>query len=122
MDASFFENEGKTGFGVCLRNDRGDFMLAKTAWIPFLPSVKEGKDTGLLKALQWISLLGLSKVVFELDSKTVVDNVNGLCDDIAEFGALIHSFCDLLSNITGCSLSFTRPHANGMSILLLVLL
>lgn len=71
VDAAFFKEENKTGFGLYLRDDNGSFLLAKSVWIPQLLSVSEGEVTGLYHALKWMEDLNLNHVIFEMDNKQV---------------------------------------------------
>lgn len=112
IDASFISREHKTGFRFCIRDERGVFIIAKPSWLPYLYSLSDGEATGMMLALQWVMQLGLSNVIFELDSKIVVDNINGSCVEEVEFGSLIKLCRELLHSNTNCSVSFTRRHAN----------
>lgn len=55
------------GVWICLRDDDGRFMLAKTHWRDTILLVKEGEAYALLIAIQWIRELGLHSVIFETD-------------------------------------------------------
>lgn len=39
-DAAFFMDSGKTSFGMCIRDTRGGFLLAKIDWVPSCLSVR----------------------------------------------------------------------------------
>lgn len=85
-DAAFFGNSTVASFGMCLRNDQGAFLGAKTERMCPLVQVHEGEALGVLKALRWAVELGLLNVVFELDSELVVDSIQSLRKDHSEFG------------------------------------
>lgn len=51
--------------------------------------VYEGKALALLYALRWVQQLDVPRVVFESDSKVVVNSLKGSRDDFFEFGLLI---------------------------------
>lgn len=57
IDASFQELTSM-GIGMCIRDERGAFVKART--ITFSPKlqVHEGEALGLLEALQWVKDLG----------------------------------------------------------------
>ncbi|MCH93703.1 cytochrome P450, partial [Trifolium medium] len=76
VDASFSSSRNKVGIGVCIRDDQGRFVLAKTEWYSPLLDVDVGESMGLLSAVTWVKELHLNSVVFELDSKHVVDSFN----------------------------------------------
>lgn len=60
-------------------------MAARMSRIEGVPLVKECEAFSLLKALLWASNLSFQNVVFESDSKIVVDVVLFPSDDHTEF-------------------------------------
>jgi ribonuclease HI len=75
VDAAFHQNLNKTSIGWCLR-DHGDcFIMAKTTWIDGSCSIVEGESIALLEALKVLSQRGYSRVIFETNSKSVVDAI-----------------------------------------------
>ena len=88
IDASFTGD--KVGIGVCLRDDSGAFVSAKTEWFSPKCDVHVGEALGLLSALKWVHELNLGPVDFESDSKIVVDNFfNPLVSMLQSFGILL---------------------------------
>lgn len=75
-------------------------------------SVDIGKALRLCHALQWVVDLGMDNVDFSLDSKLVVDVVNGNNSSNTDFGSIIKYCHRLLSNHFTNS-KFTRMQANG---------
>jgi len=61
---------------MCLRDDEGRFLLARTLLSQSICSTKIGKAVGLLHAINWEHDLQLNNVDFELDTKIVVDYFN----------------------------------------------
>ena len=41
IDAAFSSSTNIVGLGLCIRDDQGSFVLAKTEWIPSILSVDE---------------------------------------------------------------------------------
>lgn len=76
MDAAFFKNQNKTGIGLCIRDEYGHFIQARTSWMSPVMMVHEGETMGLLDALKWSLQLGLDRVIFELDANIVVDSIH----------------------------------------------
>ncbi|PNY01988.1 cytochrome p450, partial [Trifolium pratense] len=62
------------GFGICIRDETGAFIRAKTEWVEPKCEVHVGETLGFLCALMWVHELNLGPVDFELDSKLVVDS------------------------------------------------
>jgi ribonuclease HI len=80
-DVSFQSNSNINGIGICIRDEYGAFILAKTEWFTLKGEVHIGKALGLLSALNWVHKLQLGPVEFELDSKRVVDSFHSLVQD-----------------------------------------
>lgn len=55
VDASFSQAWNRTGIGMCVRDDDGAFVLAKTMNFSPLCPVSVGKALGLFYALEWLS-------------------------------------------------------------------
>lgn len=81
--------------GLCLRDAGGAYILARSSWKSHLLSVREGEAEGLLAAIHWMQELGYYNVIFELDSKVVVDSMVNLSLENSEFGAIIMQCRDL---------------------------
>lgn len=75
LDAAFHNALNRTSYGLCLRDDEGRFLLAKSGWIDLLLHVEEGEALALLFALRWAGVLELEYIVFEFDSKLMIDSV-----------------------------------------------
>lgn len=98
IDASFSQ-QNKVGVGICLRDELGSFMCAKMHWFQPIVNPKMGKIYGLLEAIEWVHELGFKDVIFGMDSKIIVDGMQGPIN-ITEFGDTIQyckstlaSFC-----------------------------
>ncbi|XP_039682810.1 uncharacterized protein [Medicago truncatula] len=86
VDASFSMTENKLDIGMCIRNEEGRFIRAKTMWFFPVCSVDVGEALGLFYAIQWVHELRLQNVDFEVDSKRVADYFNRSNRDNTEFG------------------------------------
>lgn len=61
------------GFGACIRDEFGLIVGAKTFWSQPLLDVKIGEAIGLKLAFERVREIGFIDVVFEMDSKSVVE-------------------------------------------------
>jgi hypothetical protein len=95
IDASFPVNSNRVGIGICVRDENGAFILAKTEWFSPKSDVHVGEALGLLVALNWVHELNLGPVEFELDSKRVVDKFHSSSRDFTEFGVIM-DHCKLI--------------------------
>ncbi|KAK2413785.1 putative mitochondrial protein [Trifolium repens] len=67
VDASFFDANGATGWGWCLRDSRGHFQLAGTNIVHSPYSVVEGEALAVIEATEEMILRGSRYVIFESD-------------------------------------------------------
>jgi len=74
IDASFSKHLNKVGLGMCIRDEHGAFVLAKTDWFSLICEVHIGEALGLISALEWVHELNLGLVDYEMDAKRVVDS------------------------------------------------
>ncbi|KAK2355332.1 hypothetical protein QL285_092752 [Trifolium repens] len=93
VDAAFHKNLNKTSTGWCLRDHIGRFVMAETTWIDGSCSIVQGESIALLEALKAMNQRGYSHVIFETDSKNVVDAVHHFRGGCSEFSIIV-------SNIT----------------------
>jgi len=96
IDASFFTSLNMVGLGMCLLDDVGVFVLAKTDWFSPLCDIDGREVVELHTTLDWVSNQQFDNVDFTLDCKRVVDCVNSSIDDSSEFGCIISACKQLL--------------------------
>jgi hypothetical protein len=60
---------------MCVRDDQGQFVMARTEWWRMNLQIVECEACGLLNALHWI-IVGLQNIIFELDCKQLVVDVS----------------------------------------------
>lgn len=70
-------------FGMCICEDEGSFVLAKTLSSTSICSTEVGEVLRLLHAISWVYDLQLINVDFEFDAKKVVIYYNNSHNDIA---------------------------------------
>jgi ribonuclease HI len=115
IDAAIFSPEKKTSMGACGRNDEGQFITAMSAYISAVMTPAEAEAWALQQGIMWMAMLGYRNVIFELDCKTVVDDINSSKDNHSEYGLLIDDCKSMLSIHRNYVVAFTRRQANGMS-------
>ena len=98
---------------MCIRDDEGRYVLAKTEWRTLLLDVDLSEALGLLSAMYWVRDLQLGIVDIELDSKTVVDSLYGGNYGVSNFSAVIQDCRRLLaSDLVTFNVRFIRRKAN----------
>ncbi|KEH40134.1 hypothetical protein MTR_1g022215 [Medicago truncatula] len=66
VDAEFSSQRNKTGVGICIRDEDGVFVLARTITFIGVYPVDKGEVLGLYHALQWASDMHLDNIDFEV--------------------------------------------------------
>jgi len=89
VDAAFSSSLNVIGFGMCIRDETGQFVAAKTLRSSPICDSSIGEALGLSYAIQWVHEMQLTNVDFEMDVKRVVDYYIKGSNDISEFGAII---------------------------------
>jgi len=98
--------------GICLRDDNGAFVLAKTMSLSPMSSVAVGEALGLLYAMQWMQDMQFDNVDFVADSKITTDAFHSRRIDVTEFGHVISACRDIFSTFTNSGVEFNRRQAN----------
>ncbi|PNY01281.1 cytochrome p450 [Trifolium pratense] len=62
VDASFSYLHNKVGIGMCIRDDQGRFVKAKTEWFEPILDVEIDEAIGLLSTLKWIEVYCISMI------------------------------------------------------------
>jgi hypothetical protein len=113
IDAAFSDLRNRTGISICLRDEGGVFVLAKTISFYGVYSVDIGETLGLYHALQWVSDMQLNNIDFEVDYKSPRDAIYSGREDISELGDIITASRALLSSkFNNSRVEFARRQAN----------
>jgi ribonuclease HI len=111
-DAGFHDGSNRASAGWILRNYMGNFVLAGTAWYRGKHSIIEGEAKALLEAMSTMEQNGFSHVIFETDSKNVVDAIHNLRLGISEFSSIICNIRNVLSQNQNFVVKFVKRQAN----------
>ncbi|MCH81027.1 cytochrome P450, partial [Trifolium medium] len=112
VDAGFHKELNKTSSGWCIRDHLGRFILAETTWMDGNCSILEGEAIALLEALKVMTQRGISHVIFETDSKTVVDAIHHLRGGSSEFSFIIRRINNILLCNPNFKVKFVKRQAN----------
>ncbi|KAK2361157.1 hypothetical protein QL285_086341 [Trifolium repens] len=115
VDASFYNEYGATGWGWCLRDSRGHFQLAGTNIMNSPCSVVEGEAMAIIEAMEEMILRGLPYVIFESDSKLVVDAISSSQSGISEFSILIAHIQSLIRSHNYFEVKYVKRQANNVA-------
>ncbi|XVF44395.1 hypothetical protein PTKIN_Ptkin02bG0116400 [Pterospermum kingtungense] len=100
-DATIFNNEGKVGFGMVIRDFVGRFVARNTSMLDGSLLVKEGKALAFLEVIRWVRSIGYTKAIFETDTKYVCDVISVNQIDISKFSSIIESHRSILMAESG---------------------
>jgi ribonuclease HI len=112
VDAGFHNDLNKTSTGWCLRDHLGRFVMAETTWVDGKYSIIEGEAIALLEALKAMKRRSISNVIFETDSKSVVDATHHYNGGNSEFSLLVSLINNLLAMSPNFMVKFIRRQAN----------
>jgi ribonuclease HI len=112
VDAGFHTEVNKTSTGWCLRDHMGQFIRAETTWIDGNCSILEGESLALLEALRVLEQRGITHVIIESDSKSVVDAICHLRGDYSEFSFIISQINNILRCNPNFEVKFVKRQAN----------
>jgi ribonuclease HI len=112
VDAAFHKEINKTSTGWVLRDHFGRFIAAATTWIDGSCSIVEGESIALLEALKVMDQRGYSHVIFESDSKSVVDAIHHFRGGNSEFSLLVSNIINFLACNQNFLVKFVRRQAN----------
>ncbi|CAJ2632963.1 unnamed protein product [Trifolium pratense] len=116
VDASFSLDRNKVGIGMCLRDDHGRFVAARTEWIEPIVDVEIGEAIGLLYALKWVEGMQLYDTDFEMDCKKIVDSLHSKRTYLSDLGAILMDCRNILaSNLVNSDVKFIRRQANEVA-------
>ncbi|CAN1768626.1 hypothetical protein LINPERHAP1_LOCUS10734 [Linum perenne] len=90
-DAAIFNDEGKSGGGMVLRNHQGELLSYRSivwdgVWRPV-----DAECRAVIEALSWMEQEGSSHVIFYTDAKQVVEAVHSRQSNHTELGEMIET-------------------------------
>jgi exosome complex RNA-binding protein Rrp42 (RNase PH superfamily) len=95
-----------------LRDHTGRFLRAETTWIDGNCSILEGESLALIEALRALEQRGITHVVIETDSKSIVDALCHLHGGYSEFSFIISQINNILLCNPNFEVKFIKRQAN----------
>jgi ribonuclease HI len=112
VDAAFHKDSNRTSTAWCLRDHLGRFVAAETTWLEGIYSVVEGEAMALLEAMRAMEQRRISHVIFETDSKSMVDAVLHFHRGNSEFSMLVSLINNMLAFDQNFMVRFIKRQAN----------
>lgn len=108
LDAAIFNDNNLFGVGICLRDNNGCFFKAITLTANGKPTLKEVEAWALHKAIKWTQQLNIHNIIFEMDCKSIVDNLVVNFKGSIDYHALLQKCKANLSNLLNSKVSFVK--------------
>ncbi|GAU38425.1 hypothetical protein TSUD_396050 [Trifolium subterraneum] len=112
VDAGFHNERRKTSAGWCVPDHAGQFIMAGTSWDQGKCSIIEGETIALLEAMKEMARRGFIYVIFETDSKRVVEATQRPHNGVSEFSSIICNIQNILSLNSNFNMKFVKRQAN----------
>ncbi|KAK6123061.1 hypothetical protein DH2020_043213 [Rehmannia glutinosa] len=112
VDASLSNTQGMTSVAMVIRDDRGEFVVARSVLFPGFYQVREAEAIGVREALSWTKNLGLKYLILETDVKYVVDGLTNIEKGMSEYDILLKECQLLLQSKPAFSVTFVRRNGN----------
>ncbi|XP_042939545.1 uncharacterized protein LOC122274584 [Carya illinoinensis] len=111
--AALNEKKKKVGIGVIARNSEGDILTCLCLNIQAAVKPILAEALALRRALFFSHELGLSNVLFEGDSQTIVKKSNSREEILADYGVVVDDIRTMLRDRPHWSVQFTYRKANN---------
>jgi ribonuclease HI len=112
VDASLSQDSCFTGWGWCVRDSNGRFVAAGTNNCKHVLTIAEGEAMAILEAMRVATSKGWANIVFESDSKVVVEAIKANPKGSSELFSFISSIKALLQCNPNYEVKFVRRQAN----------
>jgi ribonuclease HI len=115
VDCALFNNNSVAGYGLCIRNSTGQFIVGMSNFTHSSLMPVEAEAWGLLEAIKFAAANDMSSVIFESDCKVIVDIVNSSHLPQNELGDILSTCKGLLSIHTSFIVNYVRRQANEVA-------
>ena len=115
VDAATFNNNSMVGYGMCFRDSLGQLFLGKSDYMKFSATVLEVETIGLLEAMKMAISSGIHNVIFETDSRSLVNALYSTTTPLNEFGDLVIQCKNILLSNHDFMVSFVRRQVNTVA-------
>ncbi|XP_042939453.1 uncharacterized protein LOC122312659 [Carya illinoinensis] len=112
-DAALDQKKGKAGFGIVIRDEKGEVLTACCDQRPHVQNPAIAECLALWKALELCRDLGFCRVWFEGDAQTIVKAVNEEMPDFPCYGSIVLDVKKLLEQQVGWKIQYIHRSSNG---------
>ncbi|XP_024630723.1 uncharacterized protein [Medicago truncatula] len=115
VDAPTCHNNSITDYGICFRNHLGELLIGKSDFLLSSATILEAETIALVESLKMATTNGMHEVLFETDSRTLVDVIKSNATPQNEFGDLIIQCRSFLNSNPDFVVSYIRRQANKVA-------
>jgi hypothetical protein len=116
FDAAFIDNIKAGAWGLIARSDTREFVAAAAGKLQFIGSALQTETEACAAAVEGAIALGLHRVVFESDSKTLVNALQSKSYDLAKIGVLVRDIrSDCIGSFDSYDFSFCPRSCNRVA-------
>ncbi|GAU40243.1 hypothetical protein TSUD_219530 [Trifolium subterraneum] len=115
VHASFFKNAGACGWGWCIRGSNGQFILAGSNVLLEKLNTMEGEAMAIKEVMCESIQRGFTQVIFESDSKLVVDAILTKNVGVSELYSTISCIQSMLLSHPNFEVKFVKRQANRVA-------
>nr|XP_023878889.1 uncharacterized protein LOC111991340 [Quercus suber] len=115
FDAAIFDDVGRVGLGVIIRDSQGLAMFALTQNAQLTSLVVEMEALPATQAVEFAAEIGLDRVIFEGDSSIVIRGLTDQGPSFAPFGFLIKEALGLANQLTNVKFQHVGREGNSVA-------
>ena len=114
-DGAIFQEQGKVGIGVVIRNLEGGVMASLSQQIPLPTIVAQVEALAVCRVVEFARELGFIRVIIEGDSESICKDLSNLSPSLALHGLLIRDAQELAHSFLKISFSHVCHQGNVVS-------
>ena len=115
FDAAIFNDVGRAGLGVIIRDSQGLTMAALAQNVQLASSVVEMEALAATRAIELAVELGLDKIISEGDSSIVIRGLTDQVPNFASLGFLIKEANELANRLTHVKFQHVAREGNSVA-------
>ena len=111
-DEAIFQDQGRAGIGMVIRNSEGAVMASLSQQIPLPTTVAQVEAMVERRAVEFVVELGVTRAIIEGDSETICNELSNPSPSPALHGLLIKDAQQLATAFTDISFSHVCRQGN----------
>lgn len=115
VDVAVFSELNVSGFGVVVRNDKGEVMAVLSAKGPFVQDSKEAKVLACRRVVEFAMKAGFMEIILEGDNATVMKTIMAPSTNSSRLGFVYEDICCIGRGLRDFSVSYVKRTANSMT-------